>query len=188
MKAEKAVSLNLKFAAVLLLLAMPMVARAQSVWVLKQSTLTYRVTHPLHEVEGVSHAARGKGECQAGVCNFLIAVPVKSFTSGDTNRDLHMLQVVRGAQFPMVVVRGQLPEAGLKSASIHVDFDIQFSGQTAQFKQILFHVADHGNQIRLTGTIPSTLTDFKIPAPELLFVPIKNEIPVTVDMTWEKQK
>jgi hypothetical protein len=188
MKREKAVSLSFKFLTVISLLAIPTLARGQSDWMLKQSTLTYHVTHPLHEVAGVSHAARGKGECQAGVCNFLIAVPVKSFASGDTNRDLHMLQIVRGAQFPMVVVRGQMPEAGLKSSTIHADFEIQFSGQTAQFKQVLFHVADRGNQLRLTGTIPTTLTDFKIPAPELLFVPIKNEIPVTVDMTWEKQK
>ena len=188
MKREKAASLNLKFLAVFLFLAIPAVARADSGWLLKQSTLTYHVTHPLHEVAGVSHAARGKGECQAGVCNFLIAVPVKSFASGDTNRDLHMLQIVRGAQYPMVIVRAQMPEAELKSSTIHANFEIQFSGQTAQFKQVLFHLGDHGNQIRLTGTIPATLTDFKIPAPELLFVPIKNEIPVTVDMTWERQK
>jgi hypothetical protein len=188
MKRELAASLTFTFRTVILFLTIPTLAQAQSVWMLKQSTLTYHVTHPLHEVAGVSHAARGKGECQAGVCNFLIAVPVKSFASGDTNRDLHMLQIVRGAQFPMVVVRGELPEAELKSSTIHANFDIQFSGQTAQFKQVLFHVADHGNRIRLTGTIPATLTDFKIPAPELLFVPIKNQIPVTVDMTWEKQK
>jgi hypothetical protein len=40
----------------------------------------------------------------------LIAVPVKSFDSGDSNRDLHMLQVTRGAQFPLVTVRTRLPD------------------------------------------------------------------------------
>ena len=60
-------------------------------------------------MDGVSHAARGKGVCQAGQCDFLIAVPVKSFDSGDSNRDLHMLQVSRGGQFPMVTVRVRLP-------------------------------------------------------------------------------
>src|ERR1700685_3688341 len=39
---------------------------ADSQWVLKQSTLTYHVSHPLHESEGVSHAARGKGVCHDG--------------------------------------------------------------------------------------------------------------------------
>jgi len=53
-----------------LMLALPGLARADSNWVLTVSTLTYHVTHPLHHAEGVSHAARGKGICQAGVCNW----------------------------------------------------------------------------------------------------------------------
>ena len=44
-------------------------------WVLKQSTLTYHVSHPLHQTDGVSHAARGKAICHEGQCDFLIAVP-----------------------------------------------------------------------------------------------------------------
>src|SRR5664280_763692 len=106
------------------LLALPMLAAADGQWVLEQCTLTYHVSHPLHQSEGVSHAARGKGVCHAGQCDFLIAVPVKSFDSGDSNRDIHMLQVTRGAQFPMVTVRIGLPEAALASATIHVDLDI----------------------------------------------------------------
>ena len=60
---------------------------ADGQWVFEQSTLTYHVSHPLHQTDGISHAARGKGVCHAGQCDFLIAVPVKSFDSGDSNRD-----------------------------------------------------------------------------------------------------
>ena len=62
-------------------------------------------------MDGVSHAARGKGVFHAGQCDFLIAAPVKSFDSGDSNRDLHMLQVTRGGQFALVNVRTRSPEA-----------------------------------------------------------------------------
>jgi hypothetical protein len=113
-------------------------AQTDSLWVLKQSTLTYHVSHPLHQVDGVSHAARGKGVCHAGRCDFLIAVPVKSFDSCDSNRDLHMLQVARGGQFPMIIVRTELPEEASKSATIHADLEAQFAGQTAHFKQVPF--------------------------------------------------
>src|ERR1700740_1544806 len=99
-------------------LAIPALAQIDSQWVLEQSTLTYHVSHPLHQVEGVSHAARGKGVCHAGQCDFLIAVPVKSFDSGDSNRDLHMLQDTRGAEFPMVSVRTRLPDTAAASATI----------------------------------------------------------------------
>jgi len=45
-----------------------------------------------------------------------------------------------------------------------------------------------GNETRITGTIPATLSDFKIDPPSLLAIPIKNEIPIRVEMTWQKQK
>ncbi|HKS94973.1 MAG TPA: hypothetical protein VJV74_02445 [Terriglobia bacterium] len=179
--------MNKKVLIPFLLLALPALAAPDKQWVLQDSTLSYHVSHPLHQVEGVSHAARGKGVCHNGECDFLIAVPVKSFDSGDSNRDLHMLQAVRGGEFPMVVVRTRLPEATSTSATLHADLDVQFAGQTAHYKQVAFEQVTHGDTVRITGTIPATLTDFKIPAPSLLAIPIKNEIPVRVDMTWRQQ-
>jgi hypothetical protein len=170
-----------------LVLLAPKLAQADNQWVLEQSTLTYHVSHTLHQTEGVSHAARGKGVCQAGQCNFLIAVPVKSFDSGDSNRDLHMLQATRGAQFPIVSVRTRLPEVASASATIRVDLEIEFAGQTARYMQVAFQVVTQGNQIRISGTIPATLSDFKIDPPSLLAIPVKNEIPVRVEMTWRPQ-
>jgi len=169
-----------------LLLIMPAASRAASKdWALEGSTLTYHVSHPLHQSEGVSHAARGKGVCDAGQCDFIIAVPVKSFDSGDSNRDLHMLQSTRGAQFPLVTVRGRLPEAAIASGEMRVDLEIQFAGQTAQYKQVPFQLVSQGSQIRLSGTIPATLADFKIDPPSLLTFAVKNEVPVRVEMTWQ---
>src|SRR5579863_2755638 len=175
-----------KILSVFLLVTLPTFA-ADSQWVLKQSTLTYHVSHPLHQSEGVSHAARGKGVCHDGQCDFLIAVAVKSFDSGDSNRDLHMIQVTRGAQFPMVTVRTHLPETASTSATIHADLEIQFAGQTVQYKQVTFELVTQGNQTRISGTIPATLSDFKIDPPTLLAMPVKNEMPVRVDMTWHPQ-
>jgi hypothetical protein len=98
-----------------------------------------------------------------------------------------MLQVTRGAQFPMVMVRTRLPEADSTSATIRGDLEIQFAGQTAQYKQVPFQLVTQGNEIRISGTIPATLSDFKIDPPTLLTLPVKNEIPVRVEMTWRPQ-
>ncbi len=170
----------------LALLTSPLAA-ADGQWALEQSTLTYHVSHPLHETEGVSHAARGKGVCQAGQCDFLIAAPVKSFDSGDSNRDLHMLQVSRGGESPLVSVRSRVPDTAVGSGTIHADLEIQFAGQTVQYKQVEFKVTAQGTSMRLTGTIPAKVSDFKIDPPSLLAIPIKNDIPVRVDMTWRPQ-
>ena len=109
-------------------------------------------------------------------------MPVKSFDSGDSNRDLYMLEVTCGAQFLIVTVRTRLPESALSSASLHADLDVEFAGQTAHYRQVAFQLTQQGDQVRLTGTIPTTLTDFKIDPPKLLLVPIKNE------MTWPREK
>ena len=169
------------------LIAPAMFAQSDSQWVLEQSTLSYHMSHPMHQVDGVSHAAKGKGTCHAGECEFLIAAPVKSFESGDTNRDLHMVETTRGAQYPMVVVRTRFAETEIASPAIAVDLEIQFAGQTAHYDHVAFERADQGGNVRITGTIATTCSDFKIERPSFLTVPIKNEIPVKVDMVWHKQ-
>jgi len=176
--------MNIKILIALLLVALPVFAQSDAQWVLEQSTLTYHMSHPMHEVDGVSHAAKGKGVCHAGQCDFLIAAPVKSFDSGDSNRDLHMLEATRGAQFPMIVVRTRFPEDETASPMLYADLEVQFAGQTAQYKHVSFQRSSHGNQVQITGTVPATCSDFKIDRPSFLTVPIKNEIPVRVEVTW----
>jgi hypothetical protein len=141
----------------------------------------------LHQIDGVSHEARGKGVCNGGQCDFLIAVPVKSFDSGDSNRDLHMIQAARGAQFPMVTVRVRLPADAASSATIRADLEVEFAGQTTHYKQVPLQHATQGSEARISGTIPATLSDFKIEPPSLLAIPTKNEIPIRVEMTWRLQ-
>jgi len=176
--------MNKKAVIAFMVLAPSWLLAADNQWVLDQSTLTYHVSHPLHQIDGVSHLARGKGVCQAGQCDFLIAVPVKSFDSGDSNRDLHMIQVARGAKFPMVTVRLRLPADAASLATIHADLEVEFAGQTAHYKQVPFQHETKGNQARITGTIPATLSVFKIEPPSLLAIPTKNEIPIRVEVTW----
>ncbi len=169
-----------------LLLAPCAIWGADSQWMLEKSTLTYHVSHPLHQLDGTSHEARGKGVCQAGSCDFLVAAQVKSFDSGDSNRDLHMLQVVRGGEFPMVMVRFRLPDDAAKAGTVHADLEIQFAGQTVHYAQVPFQETVQGGEVRVSGVIPATVADFKIDPPSLLAMPIKNDIPVRVDVTWKR--
>jgi hypothetical protein len=170
----------------ILLLTLPafsQVAPGQT-WILDQSTLSYHMSHPMHEVDGISHGARGKGVCHDGQCDFLIAAPVKSFDSGDSNRDLHMIQTTRGAQFPIIQVRFRLAQASLASPILDCDLEVQFAGNTAHYAHVQFHHVIEGTAHHITGVVPATLSDFKIDPPSFLTIPIKNDIPVRVDMVW----
>jgi hypothetical protein len=156
-------------------------------WVLDSSSLTYHMSHPVHEVEGTSHAAKGKGVCSAGMCDFLVATPVKTFDSGDTNRDLHMLQVVRGAAFPVVTVRFRVPESTTTQPGFDADLEVSLAGQTAHYPHVHFRQEIEKGEHRITGVVPATIADFKIDPPRFLTVPIRNEIPVRIDTTWHSQ-
>jgi hypothetical protein len=132
-------------------------------------------------------APEAKAPVRTARCNFLIAVPVDTFHSGDSNRDLQPLQVVRGAQFPMVIVRTSLPQSELTSASINADLEVQFAGQTVHYSHVQLRRSQHGKDVEITGTIPATCSDFKIERPSFLTVPIHNEIPVDVDAVWSPE-
>ena len=153
-------------------------------WVLDRSTLTYHMSHPMHEVDGTSHAALGKGVCHAGQCDFLVAAAVKSFDSGDSNRDLHMLQVTRGALYPIVSVRFHLAQSSLDAPTLDCNLEVNFAGNMARYSHVIFQQTIEGTEHHITGVVPSTVSDFKIDPPTFLTIPIKNEIPVRVEMFW----
>ena len=87
----------------------------------------------------------------------------------------------------MVMVRTRLSQSAATSSTIKVDLEIQFAGQTAHYQQVSFQVASDGNEKTLSGTIPATLSDFKIDPPSLLAMPVKNDIPIRVEVTWSPQ-
>jgi hypothetical protein len=168
------------------LFAPSLFGQSDTQWTVTQATLTYHMSHPMHQVDGLSHEVKGKGVCHAGQCDFLVAAPVKSFNSGDTNRDLHMIEATHGAQYPMVVVRTRFPQSAIASPGLSVDLEIQFAGETAHYQHVPFQVVTQGIDLHITGTVPATCSDFKIDRPSFLMAPIKNEIPVRVDMTWRQ--
>lgn len=153
-------------------------------WTLESSTLTYHVTHVLHKVEGVSREARGKAVCDPQGCRFLVAAPVVSFRSEDTNRDLHMLETTRGAQFSLVKVQGALPNLPSLGA-FTADIDVEFAGEKKTYPAVAFTLDEKSDQFMgLHGTIPLNIDDFHIPAPSLLGMAIQSSVPVEVEMRW----
>lgn len=157
-------------------------------WTLEKSEITYTVTHPLHVVRGKSLSAKGKGVCYSGHCEFLVAVPVKSFDSGDNNRDAHMWEVTRAGLYPLIEVRVKIANIAEKAPKqILADLEIQFNDHKAQYPNVRLDVLElKADEIHVSGTIPLTLKDFEIQPPSLLTMPIRNEIPVKLDMVWAR--
>lgn len=156
-------------------------------WVLEKSEISYTVTHPLHVVHGKSSSARGKGVCYGGHCDFLVAVPVNTFDSGDNNRDLHMLEVTKAGLYPLIEVNAETAEINpaRRSKQVEADLEVSFAGKKVNYPKIQLHVEWKSGEARITGVIPLNLKDFEIQPPSLLTMPIHDEVPVKLDMTWK---
>lgn len=180
---------HLSFLLSLLVPGLVLGSNGKEEWNLKKSEISYVVTHPLHVVHGKSLSAKGKGVCYGGRGDFLVAVPVKSFDSGDQNRDLHMLEVTRAGDHPMIEVRVKIAEfnSASKPKRIVADLKVQFAGRTVEYPKVQLDALEWTSKgVRITGTIPLSLKAYGIQAPSLLTMPIQDAVPVKLDMSWER--
>ncbi len=119
----------------------------------------------------------------------MVAVPVKSFESGDNNRDLHMLEVTRAGIYPMVAVNVKIAQAALSKVPgiLTADVIVNFAGQQKTYSQVALSVLECDSEgVHLTGTLPLSLKDFGIQPPSLLAMPIHDDVPVSLDMVWQR--
>lgn len=181
-----------RFLAGFLLFLAPVWAYSEGVkaqWTLEKSEITYTVTHPLHEATGKSLSAKGKGVCYASHCDFLVAVPVKTFDSGDENRDLHMLEVTRAGLYPLIEVRVKTSEIKLDKVPETIDADVEvgFAGQKVEYPKVPLDILEWKNaEARITGGFSLSLKAFKITPPSLLAMPVNDNVPVKLEMTWKR--
>ncbi len=157
-------------------------------WALTQGRLTYTVKHTLKTSHGFSEELKGKIKCAHQSCEVLIAVPVNTFKSGDTNRDLHMIQTTKGAIFPMIVARTTLKESDLESPhSLDLPFKLQFAGKEADVIAKNMKIdSDHENRM-VNGSLALSLKSFGIEAPSLLGMSIEDQVEVSFNANWKKQ-
>jgi hypothetical protein len=158
-------------------------------WVLEKSDISYTVSHPLHVVHGKSLSARGKGVCYGNHCEFLVAVPVNTFDSGDHNRDAHMWEVTRAGLYPLIQVRAKTggKDGAAAPKQLLADLEVQFNGHTKTYNKVPLDVLEwKTDEVHVSGTIPLTLKDFEITPPSLLTMPIRNDVPVKLDTVWKR--
>jgi hypothetical protein len=151
---------------------------------LKSGHIQYAAQHPLHAFEATSGAAKGKAACTASRCEILIAAPVKSFDSSNSNRDAHMLEITKGIQFPLVSFRADFATNGTPA---ELTGEAEFAGH--KHALTLTHLQWQGDATHPKVTADSTfqLQDFGIEAPALLGVPMSQDIALKMEAEFEKQ-
>jgi hypothetical protein len=161
----------------LFLFFLPILAHAQSVThVLKSGIATYTVNYLTKSVHAESKDVKGKVVCEKE-CEFLIAVSLKTFTSGDSNRDLNMQSTVDAGTFPIVTAKGKFAKDlwGQKEFTINAIVNLHGVDATYPVK-----VTESGKK----ALIKVDLDQHKIERPSLFTVKIDKEVPVEFKFDW----
>ena len=147
---------------------------------LSQARAGYTVKHLLKTVKGESQELKGKMICEKSVCEILVAIPSNSFVSSDSNRDLNLQTILEVTKFPLITVRGNLPEADLLKKEFEIHALVNFHGVEKKYtlkikKGSLF-----------AGHFSLLLEDHKVERPSLFMAKIDNEVPIDFTFDWKE--
>ncbi len=149
-----------------------------------ESSLSYQLTHPLHEVTGVSKDVRCTIEYDDAtkvVRQTAFSADVMSFDSGNSNRDSHAMEVLDALTYPTVSFESTHIESA--GSTLHVQGNLTFHGRT---KPIAFDAttAATGDRFTVNGTAAVSLTAFEIERPSLLMIPVKDTLHISFTMAF----
>ena len=148
-----------------------------------QAEVKYRVSFPLKTVIGKADYAKGKVACEKGECQFLVAAEVKTFDSGDRNRDLHMWEVTHALEHPYVVVKGKFPQE-MKGENLAVDLEVEFAGVKHTEPRVPLHITRNGQGYVVDGSFDISLKNYKVEAPSLLGISIDDKVAINLHALW----
>ncbi len=159
------------------LILLPFLAHAEPVaHTLKSGSAKYEVSYLTKTVRAESKAVKGKVVCESE-CEFLLAIPLKTFDSGDSNRDLNMQSTVEAGTYPVVTAKGKFHKELWGQKEFTMDAIVNFHGVDANYQ---VKVSDSGKN----ATFNLNLEKHKIERPSLFAVKIDNEVPLAFTFDW----
>lgn len=151
---------------------------------LQKSKVNYLVTYLIKKADGDSVDSKGKGECNSN-CEFLVAAPVKSFQSKDSNRDSNMLKYAKADKFPLVVAKISSKNE-ISNGVLVADLEIEFGGIKHIYKNVSFNAKISDGNLHVEGKLDLLLDQHQIEKPSLMGVQIKDIVPLTINADWKK--
>jgi polyisoprenoid-binding protein YceI len=158
-----------------------LLAQVKKIEAVKQeSSITYKLTHPLHEIEAVSkegYCAVDADPATQIIKHTYVKVAVTSFNSGNSSRDSHAMEVVDALSFPDAKFVSTNIEQ--KGDNLTVTGKMTFHGIT---NVIVFNATAKWSDDKLiiTGAFDLSLTAFKVERPSLLMVPVKDNLQFSI--------
>ena len=145
-----------------------------------ESSVTYRLVHPLHEIEATSKNVQYLLDADVAakkVEHVAAQVDVTTFDSGNSNRDSHAMEVIDAITYPDVrFMSTSITQSG---DSIHVTGRLTFHGVTRDVT-IGGMLTWSSQELVMHGGFDLSLEAFKIERPSLLMIPVEDKLSFTV--------
>ncbi len=141
-----------------------------------ESSMTYRMVHPLHKIEATSKDVEYDLEADPATKEFKKVsgrVDVTTFDSGNSNRDSHAMEVIDAIDYPEASFQGT--GFAQKGDSLYITGKVTFHGVT---KDMTAGAVAHwsAGKVEVDGTFALSLAEFKIDRPSLLMIPVEDKL------------
>jgi len=150
----------------------------------KGSTITYYMSHPLHDWSGVSKNVTCILVTDANKENFsqvAVSVKVSTFDSDNSNRDSHMMEATEAIKFPTVTFQStSIKKDGNK---LYITGKLTFHGVT---KTISFDatMSRNGDKLIFKGDLQTKMSYHKIDSPSLMGMDTKDDIKLVFNIEF----
>ena len=174
--------LNLRILLTAGLLATPWNLMAKTYQAIRgESSLAYHLHHPMHEIESASRDFDCTVDLNSDTTHSKIHVKASiiSFSSGNSSRDSHMMEVMDAFKYPFVEFSSD--SVRHEEKGWHVFGKLTFHGTRHPLDFVVTpeYLKD---KVRITGDFTVQLSDYNIDRPSLMFVPTSNDLFVHLDV------
>ena len=149
-----------------------------------ESFLTYKLIHPLHEVEATSKDVDcmiDYNDATKTIQSTTFSADVSSFDSGNSNRDSHAMEVLDALTYPTVSFQSKsITTSGM---NLTVSGDLTFHGQTKPV-DFIATTSSGNNKLTVQGAANVSLTAFGIDRPSLMMIPVQDTLRISFTMVF----
>lgn len=172
-------------------LALSSTALAQdaAIFSVANGSLSYKLIHKFHEVVGTSRKVEGKARLLSnGTTQIMVRVPVESFSSENSNRDAHMLEVVEAQKFPTVELKAlanavQIPAKFPGTVKAKVKGVVTFHGvQKPEDVDVAVTFAD-ASHAEAVASFTISLEAYGVERPSLMFVKADDAVKIDTKLS-----
>lgn len=145
---------------------------------LKKGEANFEIKVMMKKVDTQSTEVKGKISC-TDACEYLLAIPLKSFTSEDSNRDLNMFTAIEADKYKVTTARGTFSKSMMDAPEGKIEALIDFHGVKKLYSVFLKNKATK-------ASLTLDLDAHGVERPSLFGLKMDRMLPVEFILEWNK--